>query len=223
MRAYTQPPMRRLHVLFLNAADSLGADVAVHVSLARTLDRSKVRVSAATNLRESAGASPMAAFSAIPDMTVLPLDLGQPLGSRHGLGLAKAMLYNARGAATLVRLAAWCRQNRVDLIHVTERPRQTLFGLFVARLAGCACLVHAHTGVYPQEATRFGRWRLNAAEAVVAFRGSPPPATYNSRRCPPTECSRSTTRLMRTSSGRILPPRDVDVCAPVWDCRTMPR
>src|SRR5207253_9041124 len=106
-------------------------------------------------------------FSAIPDLTVLPLDLGQPLGPRQGLARAKALMANARCAVTLVRLGAWCRRNGVDLIHVTERPRQTLFGLFVARLAGCACLIHAHTGIYPQEATRFAKWRFNAADAVV--------------------------------------------------------
>src|SRR5438309_63848 len=167
MRPYSSSPMRRPHVLFLNAAEGLGADVAVHISLARTLDRRKIRVSAATNLRESPGASPRAAFVAIPEITVLPLDLGQPLGPRRGLELGRALLYNARGAATLVGLAAWCRQNGVDLIHVTDRPRQTLFGLFVARLAGCACLIHAHTGIYPQEATRFAKWRFNAADAVV--------------------------------------------------------
>jgi glycosyltransferase involved in cell wall biosynthesis len=159
--------MRLPHVLFLNAAEVLGADVAVHLSLARTLDRGRIRVSAATNLRESPGASSRAAFTAIPDITVLPLDLGQPLGPRHGLALAQAMLYNARGAASLVRLAAWCRHNAVDIIHVPERPRQTLFGLFVARLAGCACLIHAHTGIYPQEATRLAKWRFNQAQAVV--------------------------------------------------------
>lgn len=159
--------MRRPHVLFLNAAESLGADVAVHISLARTLDRRRVRVSAATNVRESAGASTREAFAACPDVTVLPLELGQPLGPRRGLALTKALLHNARGAATLTALAAWCRTNGVDLIHVTERPRQTLFGLFVARLAGCACLVHAHTAIYPQEATRLAKWRLNQADAVV--------------------------------------------------------
>jgi glycosyltransferase involved in cell wall biosynthesis len=67
----------------------------------------------------------------------------------------------------LTRLAAWCRRNHVDLIHVTERPRQTLFGLYVARLAGCACLVHAHTGLYPSDERRLVRWRLNQADAIV--------------------------------------------------------
>jgi len=104
---------------------------------------------------------------AIPDLTVLPLNLGEPLGPRRGIARAKAIFSNARGAATLTRLAMWCRHNCVDLIHVTERPRQTLFGLLVARLAGCACLIHAHTSIYPQEVTRFVKWRLNQADAVV--------------------------------------------------------
>src|SRR5213076_11016 len=47
------------------------------------------------------------------------------------------------------------------------RPRQTLFGVYVARLAGCALLVHAHTGIYPGEASRLVRWRLNQADALV--------------------------------------------------------
>src|ERR1051326_3907472 len=119
---------RRPHILFLNGAESLGADVAVHVSIARSLDRRRVRVSAASNLRESLqGVSAMAAFKSIPDLDLLPLYLGQPLGPRRGLARARALLYNARSMSTLVRLGMWCRRNRVDLVHVTERPRQTLF------------------------------------------------------------------------------------------------
>jgi glycosyltransferase involved in cell wall biosynthesis len=77
------------------------------------------------------------------------------------------MLFNARSVATLIGLAGWCRKNGVDLIHVTERPRQTLYGLFVARLDGCACLIHAHTATYPWEARGLVKWRLNQANAVV--------------------------------------------------------
>ncbi len=160
--------MAKPHILFLNASEGLGADVAVHAMLARTLDRAAVRVSVATNVWESsAGVSARETFEAIPNLTVLPLDLGKPLGPRSGLARAQALASNARGGAALTRLALWCRRNRVDLVHVTERPRQTLFGLYVARLAGCACLIHAHTSIYPEEATRLVRWRLNQAAAVV--------------------------------------------------------
>ncbi len=147
----------------------MGADAAVHVSLARTLDRRQVRVSAATSAHEeSPSGSARAAFAAIPDLTLLPLDLGRPMGEQQGTRRrAAALLDNARGAASLVPLARWCRAQRVDVVHVTERPRQSLFGLLLARLAGCACLIHAHTTFYPHDATRLAILRLRQADALV--------------------------------------------------------
>jgi glycosyltransferase involved in cell wall biosynthesis len=168
MRISSGRRVAKPHVLFLNASEGLGADVAVHASLARWLDRSRVRVSVATNVWESSpGVSARETFAEIPNLTVLPLDLGKPLGPRHGLARARAIAGNARGGLALTKLAGWCRRNGVDLIHVTERPRQTLFGLYVARVSGSACLVHAHTAIYPGEATRMVRWRLNGADALV--------------------------------------------------------
>jgi glycosyltransferase involved in cell wall biosynthesis len=157
----------RLHVLFLTAHDGLGADVAVHLSLARSLDRRKLCVSAATSMPQVAGASACEAFASVPDLTHLPLDLGRTIGVRRGLSRAAAILHNARGIANLVKLALWCRRNSVNVIHVTERPRQALFGLFVAKLAGCACVIHAHTSHYPHDATFFANLRLTFADAVV--------------------------------------------------------
>src|SRR5262249_55530871 len=54
-----------------------------------------------------------------------------------------------------------------DVVHVTERPRQTLYGLVLARLSGSACLVHAHTTLQPHDATRLATWRLRQSDAVV--------------------------------------------------------
>ncbi len=158
-----------IHVLFLSAHGGMGADAAVHVSLARTLDRRQVRVSAATSAHEeSPSGSARAAFGTIPDVTLLPLDLGRPMGEQHGLSRrAGALLDNARGAASLIPLARWCRAQGVDIVHVTERPRQSLFGLLLARMAGCACLIHAHTTFYPHDATRLATFRLRQADALV--------------------------------------------------------
>jgi glycosyltransferase involved in cell wall biosynthesis len=158
---------KKPHILFLNAQDGLGADVAVHLMLAKTLDRHKLRISAATSVREQPGVSVRKTLEAIPDLSLLTLDLGRPIGRHRGLARAMALLANLRGTASLVRLARWCSDNDVDVIHVTERPRQALFGLLVARLAGCACLIHAHTIYYPRDATRLANWRLRQAHAIV--------------------------------------------------------
>src|SRR5579875_2882652 len=158
---------RRLRVLFLNTRDSLGADVAVHLALARALDRAQVRVAAATSLYEAPGASVRAALASIPDLPVLPLDLGRPLTGERGRARALALLRNGRAVGSLARLAWLCRRWRVDVVHVTERPRDALFGLLLARLAGSAFLIHAHTSYYRHDATRLNDWMLRQADAVV--------------------------------------------------------
>jgi glycosyltransferase involved in cell wall biosynthesis len=158
------------HVLFLNAQAGLGADVAVHLMLARALDRSKVRVSAATSVYEFPGHSARREFESIPDLTLLPLDLGRPLFGQRGLGRVWAVLRNLRGAVSLFALARWCRAHQVDVVHVTEGTREAVFGLIVARLAGCACIIHAHTAYYPHGGSltlKILDWVLRRADAVV--------------------------------------------------------
>jgi glycosyltransferase involved in cell wall biosynthesis len=158
---------RRLHVLFLTAHDGLGADVAVHLCLARALDRHRVRVSAATTHPVVNGASAAQAFGAIPDLEHIEFDLGQTVGTSSGSTRTVAMLRNARAFVNLARIALWCRREGVDIVHVTERPRQAVFGLFVAKVAGAACVIQAHISHYPHDATRFANARLKLADAVV--------------------------------------------------------
>src|SRR5205823_5202154 len=74
---------------------------------------------------------------------------------------------NLRGAANLVTLAIRCRRGNIDIIHVTDRPRDSLFGLILARLAGCACLIHAHTNYVPENFTNMNQWVFRHADAIV--------------------------------------------------------
>ena len=161
-------PKRLPRVLFLNTRSSLGADVAVHVMLGRSLVRAGVPVWAATSTYEEPGVSARSTLESIPGLIVLPLDLGRPITGLRGYERASAYVSNAVGLGNLVRLAWACRRERVDIVHVTDRPRDTLFGLLLARLAGCACLVHLHTGYYRRD--RFGAWEslVRTADGVVA-------------------------------------------------------
>jgi glycosyltransferase involved in cell wall biosynthesis/radical SAM superfamily enzyme YgiQ (UPF0313 family) len=158
---------RGLHVLFLNTRDTLAADVSVHLMLARHLDHDAVAVYAATNVYEAPGASARAAFSAIPDLRLIPLNLGRPISGNRGLRKALALVRNGTALANLARLAWLCRREGIEVIHVTERPRDALYGLALARAAGAACVVHAHTSYYAHDASRLGNWVLRQADAVV--------------------------------------------------------
>jgi glycosyltransferase involved in cell wall biosynthesis len=158
---------RMVHVLMLNTRDALQADVSVHVSLARALDRRRVRVSVATSAYEAAGESARAAFASIPYLRLMTCDLGRPLSSARGAGRVAAAARIVRAMVVLVSLAGWCRRNCVDIVHVTERPRDVLFGLILARLAGSRCLIHAHTSYYRYDESRWSNWTLRRAAAVV--------------------------------------------------------
>jgi glycosyltransferase involved in cell wall biosynthesis len=125
----------------------------------------------ATSTYETPGDSARDAFESIPDITLLALDLGRPLSTERGaVAKALAMLHNLRGVSSLLSLTLWCRRQRVDVVHVTERPRDALFGLLLARLAGCACLVHAHTSFYAHPTSPISAladWALRHANGVV--------------------------------------------------------
>jgi len=164
----TQPGHRerRLKVLFLNTRDSLGADVAVHLSLIANLDRSQVEVWVASGLYEKSGPSTLAALGAIPGIMLLPLELGRSLG--QGLaGRVKSFRFNALALLNLLRLSWLCRRQKIGVIHVTDRPRDALFGLLLARLGGSRCLIHAHTSYDRRNLNRLGDWVLKQADAVV--------------------------------------------------------
>jgi glycosyltransferase involved in cell wall biosynthesis len=157
----------RIHVLFLNAHGGVGADTDVHLVLARWLDRRQMRVSAAVSAHEPPGASAKEAFESIPDVRVIATDLGRTVGVRGSTGRAGALLRNVTGLTSLIPLAVWSRAQGVDIVHVTERPRQILYGLLLARLVRCALLIHAHTSLSSYDASRLGLWRLRQADAVV--------------------------------------------------------
>jgi glycosyltransferase involved in cell wall biosynthesis len=151
---------KRLHVLFVNAG--VGADVTVHLSLARHLDRARARVSAVTIVGGEHGPSARTEFETIIDTSVIELDIG----GKHSRAAAK-LRDRTRAGARLLKLALWCRRHHVDVIHVTERPRQIMVGLVLARLSGAALVVHAHISYYAHDATRLANWRLRAADAVI--------------------------------------------------------
>src|SRR5579859_538999 len=158
---------RPIRVLFLHTQPSLGADVAIHMMLARTLDRPAVRLWAATGTYE-VGTSSCAAWQRIPDLSVRSLNLGRPAAFAPTRGrrlLAQARNLLAMG--NVGQLAMFCLRERIDIVHTSERPRDALFGVLLAKLSGAACLIHSHTSYYRHDATRLNDWALRNADAVV--------------------------------------------------------
>jgi glycosyltransferase involved in cell wall biosynthesis len=178
-----QTNTRRLRVLFLNTSDSFGADYAVHLGLVRNLDRTVVKLWAAANTAKMLhwrgawyasreGISVSDAFASVPDTTFVPVPLGGPFRGLPRTMQARAVLGNARAVGGVWRLARLCKRQRIDVVHVTDRPRDVMVGWVVARLGGCRLLVHAHTNYGKPAGARFAAriadWILRQADGLVA-------------------------------------------------------
>src|SRR5579884_2117663 len=123
------PPDRPVRVLFLNTRSALGADVAVHLSLITNFDPDRVAVHVATNANSVDVERTVAALRRSPHVRYQVCDLGNEVAGEPAgpIGKLKALRRNARVAATLWRLARYVRQNRIDVIHAGDRPRDALF------------------------------------------------------------------------------------------------
>jgi glycosyltransferase involved in cell wall biosynthesis len=159
---------RQVRVLFLNSRDSLGADVAVHLSLIRSLDRAEADVSVCTSRYEAPhGTSVRRELSAVRGLDVRTIDLGRPLSNTRGVARFVAAAANSLLVMSVIRLGWACRRRRVEIVHVTDRPRDVAIGWAVSRLGGARLLVHAHTNYYSTDRYGVRNRLLRSADAVV--------------------------------------------------------
>jgi glycosyltransferase involved in cell wall biosynthesis len=161
----------RTPVLFVNTAtaEPLGADTWVHVEIIRQLDRSTHEVIAACATGPSAAATPTyAALTEIPDLEIVPVDLGPELSGVHGLrARVRVLLATLPAIPSVVRLAWLVRRRRVLVLHTSDRPRDAFTCVVIARLTGATSIVHCHQLANPATG-RLLQWSIHHADVVVA-------------------------------------------------------
>jgi glycosyltransferase involved in cell wall biosynthesis len=155
-------------VMFMQSQVFAGADTMMHAQVMRYLDHGRYTVHAAINRQDDAGSpsSAAAVVSALPDVRTVHADFGPSLQDTVG---AKRLLLAARApalAAGLAALAGYVRRNEIRLIHCTEKPRDAVYGLALARLTGAACVIHLHVK-YENWINRVVRAALPRADAVI--------------------------------------------------------
>ncbi len=161
--------MRRPHVLFLNTRTQLGADVAVHVTLMRTLDPSRCRVTLATNSQSPDLGKLLAEVGGVPGLRIVRMNLGYEVTGARGIrrllavgGNLAAMLWS------LLRLMWLVWTSGVDIIHTTDRPRDAIMGALLARLTRRRNILHLHIKWGPGTG-RATEWGIAHSDAVLAI------------------------------------------------------
>ena len=160
----------RLRVLCLHTATlpPLGADTWVHAEIIRTLDRTTHDLHVAYAFTRDGDPTPTAiALGAATDITRMNVDLGRERSARA----TKHIRDDARDAgAALVsglRLFRHIRRHRIEIIYTSDRPRDALASVVLARLTGARSVIHIHV-LYSSWMGRVLQRAIRDADARIA-------------------------------------------------------
>jgi len=173
-------------VLFMQSQTFAGADTMMHAQIMRYLDRDAFQVHVALNRDDdpAAPSSAAAAISAVPGVRTVRIDFGPSLHDAEGL-TRLLLARRAPGLALgLARLIAYARANDIRIVHCTEKPRDALYGLAVARAAGALCVIHLHVK-WERWINRGVRWALRHADGVIGVSRFVADAAIAAGGCPP--------------------------------------
>ena len=169
----TNKKIDRIGVLFLQSQSFFGADSAVHATLMRHFDRSRVRVHVAcTTEGGSEGAvSAREQIEAIPDIAIRYTDFGDSISrndtTKYNAKYLWAVLKQAGTLAkSLLALASYIRSQGITVIHATEKPRDCVFGLLLSHLTGARLVLHLHVR-YAETLQPLVRFVIRQADAVI--------------------------------------------------------
>jgi glycosyltransferase involved in cell wall biosynthesis len=157
------------HVLFVNTkTQSPGADTWIHTQIMRDLDRSTNQLTVACAIGRPDDPTPTyRIIKGIPDLRVHPVDFGSELTRRSRGNKVRAGIDGLRAARSLAQLVLFVRRHRVQIVHTSDRPRDAVASVVLARLTGTKCIIHAHVA-YGDWMSRALKWSLKRADALLA-------------------------------------------------------
>jgi len=159
----------KIGILFLQAQEAFGADAAVHADIMRHLDRSRFDVhlacTAGDGEREPAS---LAALRKVPN-TQLRVTHFAPSLSKRGPG--SRLRIAAAGTAFLADFAALCaymRREKIAIVHSSERPRDALYNVSLAKLTGAKSVVHVHVK-WTADYSKPSQFGVRHADAIISI------------------------------------------------------
>lgn len=164
----------RTNVLFVNTATlpPLGADTWVHTQVMRKLDRQTHELHVACATGPVGALTPTyRVVRTIPDLHVVAVDFGTELSHTSKRDRLVGTLQGVRRSArSLARLARYIRRRKISVIYTSDRPRDAVASLLLARVSGIPCIVHVHVA-HSTWMSRPLRWAMRHADALIAVSG----------------------------------------------------
>jgi glycosyltransferase involved in cell wall biosynthesis len=146
----------------------MGADTWVHTQIISHLDRAAHELHVAlTPGRRGQRTPTFEVLQGVTGLRMRPINLGPELSGRGLVGKVKALIATLPALMGLASLAHYVRRQRIDVIHTSDRPRDALACVVVARVTRIPCVVHVHTA-WGQWMGRLVRWTLQRADVLLA-------------------------------------------------------
>jgi glycosyltransferase involved in cell wall biosynthesis len=159
----------KINVLFLHSQNGFGADSAIHGHLMRYLDRDRFVVHLACSRGDGSGIPPsLARFQEIPDIRLRPMHFAPGFRQRTAAMLARGILAAAAFPLDALGLASYIRRERIQVIHGTDRPRDAVYALSLARLTGAKSVVHVHVA-WSKGYSGPAKWAVRNTDAVFSI------------------------------------------------------
>jgi glycosyltransferase involved in cell wall biosynthesis len=159
----------RTGVLFLNSPFQPGADTWVHNLLIRSLDRARFSVEAAvTPGTEEAPSPSLQVLRSLPDVSVRPTNFGPSLTGSSPLQKLRSAAELVPAAASLGGLVAHIRRRGIRIIHASDRPRDAISCVLLAKASGARSVIHVHVKC-DTWMSRPVRAAFRSADAVIAI------------------------------------------------------
>jgi glycosyltransferase involved in cell wall biosynthesis len=155
--------------MFIQSQAFFGSDVGIHALLMKHFDRSKVSVFCACNKDENGipDKTSLPHIQSIPNVTVRPTDFGASMfGKSRKHRIQKGLGRAPNVAVSLLSLVKYIRENKIDIIHGTEKPRDAFYGTVISRLSGAKMVVHLHVK-YESWISPKVQWATKNADAVI--------------------------------------------------------
>jgi glycosyltransferase involved in cell wall biosynthesis len=135
----------------------------------RELDRSAYDVHAACAPGPPQEPTPtFQALRDIPDLHLRPVDLGPEFTRRSRRDKVRALLAMLAVPIRLAGLARYVRREGISIIHTSDRPRDAVAAVLLARLTGASCVIHVHVG-YGEWMSPLLKWSLKQADVLLAI------------------------------------------------------
>jgi glycosyltransferase involved in cell wall biosynthesis len=159
----------KINVLYLHSQDGFGADSAIHAHLMRYLDRDRFVVHVACSAGDGDGTPPaLAKIREIPDIRLRPTHFAPGFHHRNRATILRGIRAAASFPIDFASLALYVKQNDIRIIHSTDRPRDGVYAVTLAKLTGARSIVHVHVA-WSEGYSAAAKWAVRSADAVFGI------------------------------------------------------